>query len=424
MANLTHFVKAIDSYTSTSVSAEEHVAATVAWSDLTGAGFAASDDVLVFVTVKLCNSGVNNNTSFQIGFGTTYAGRSSIADSLARNEPVQAAATNIAGFNSIWFDRRTLTVNENIYFSKWTTAGTATYKNFKVFIIKLADLSANDFGYADATHSGNAASTYGTGGASFSTPAAGDWLIFCCTHWLIDSTTADLFVAISAGGSDYSEIQLEGEDTADEYTTGTIAYRAALGSGQTVRARYRTDDGASHDCDRTAVFGIRLDAFEDHWGAHTTDTLTIDETNWGATFATNASYSKTSTGPFIAFGWPICSTVGVVNNPSGRISLDGGTNYWPTEIYNRNSCNDNGAAMQIAPVLLSYEASVANGSKNVLFALVEEWDANPTYNCDEQISAIFSLTLASSGPLTVNATGYANTTAVPASMPMICPAGF
>ena len=167
MANLTHFVKAdTTERTSTNTSAEELTDYTIAWSDLTGAGFAASDDVLILVAVKTWNSSANNNTYFAVGFGTTFAGRSEEADSVQRAEPIGTAN----GDQYLWFDRRTLVNNENIYFRGQTTAGTASYNEFVCLVLKLGQLSSNDFIYAETSPSGDAPNT-ATDGASATVPA-------------------------------------------------------------------------------------------------------------------------------------------------------------------------------------------------------------------------------------------------------------
>jgi hypothetical protein len=321
MTELVHFVKQDNTErSSVSTSAAEVSNYTVAWSDLTTAGFAASDDVVMLVCIKNRNDGANNNTSFQVGLGTTYAGRVDVADSKNIQEPI--SNTTDRGHQYLWMDRRTLVVNENIYFSLWTDAGTAYADEFFLAVFKIggtSGLGTNDFGYAEATHSGNAASTYGTGGASFSTPASGDWFLIAMSRWLIDSTSSDWLMAISAGGSDYSEIQSEGEDLANEICSGTLAYRAGLGSSQTCRVRYRTDDGTTHDCDATKIFGIRLDAFQDHWGAHTTNTITHTMTGTYQEFAGNGSYSKGTTGNVLAMALPIHTFNETAKRPRGRI---------------------------------------------------------------------------------------------------------
>jgi hypothetical protein len=390
MTELVHFVKQDNTErTSTSTTAAEVTQYTIAWSDLTTAGFAASDDIVIIVAAKVRNSNTNNYVKFQIGFGTTYAGRADVTDSFTTLEPI--ANTADRGHQYLWMDRRTLVTSENIYFSLWVNATTGTSDGFTCLIFKLGTggLGANDFGYAEATHSGNAPASYDTAGASFSTPAAGDWLLVGMTRWLIDSTSASSYTAISAGGSDYSEIQGVGGDTADELCVGTLAYRAGLGSGQTCRTRYKAS--SLNDCVATKIFGIRLDAFQDHWGAHTTNTITHSVAATYQEFAGNGSYSKSTTGNMLALALPIHTTNENTKRPVGRIQLANAD--WDVTDRNNVAAQDNGAAAQIGPIMAGY-ASVSSGTLDWDFDVAEQADISPTYNCDEQIAVVFSLALA------------------------------
>lgn len=396
MAEITHFVKTDFTHrVNTDTSAVEESNYTITYENLTGAGFAAGDDVIIIVGVVHGTGHANVNMHFQVGFGTTYAGRTDDASSYQGMEGVTTTAST--GQQYLWFDRRTLVDGEDIYFSRWSGNGSfeARSDGFFCIVLGLDDLTANDFGYADNTPSGDAPTSYDTSGASFSTPAAGDWLIFTCGHWLIDSTSADAFMAISAGGTDYSEYQMEGEDSADEWCFGTMAYRASLGSGQTVQARYRTDS-ASHDCDRTAVFGLRLDAFEDHDGAHNTSTITHSVLNTYQEFAGFGSYVKSSTGNLIAIGLPI-HTINTlaVQFPYGQIQLAGSD--WPSSNDQEERNGANGAEDQRGNVVFGY-ASVSSGTHDWDFDIAESNSVSPTFNCDEQIAAVFSLELGGAGP--------------------------
>lgn len=386
MAAITHYVKQDDtSRTTTGTSAAEETNYTVAWATLTGAGFANSDDVLVFVAVKMGNSANSNNTSFQVGFGTTYAGRTDVEDSLCRWE-CPGAGDRV---QYTWIDRRTLVTGENIYFSTWGTAGTSAYINFRLVVLKLGDLTANDFAYADATHTGDAPTSYGTTGAGISTPAAGDWFFIAVTHWLEDSTSVDQFMAINDGTSDISECNFSAEDTADEYQVGTYAYKEDFGAGITVRVRFKA--ASVNDCTRTAIFGLRLDAFVDHWGAHTTNTITHTDQDILQTFASNASYSLTNNGPFIMFGWPIHGVPSPNQLPYGVQNINGSR--WPSA-YSDAYITDNASDTSlVGPLTMGYAAVVSAGSKNIVMQCAAATNTIATFDCVEQVAAAFSLML-------------------------------
>lgn len=392
MTVLTHFMKLDpNSRTTTSTTPVEQTNFTISWANLTGAGLAAGDDVLIFIAHKHWNSSAAASSRFQIGFGTSYAGRTDIADSLQVVEP----AGGQSGYQYIWFDRRTLVTSENIYFSNSVlAASTATSDEFVAFIIKLADLTANDFAYADATHVGDAPTTYGTTGASFTVPAAGNWLFFACSHWLIDSTTADFLMAIQVNGNDWGEVRDEGEQTTNEICMGTFSY-ASLSGGETIQVRFRSDTAATHDCDRTALFGLRLDAFANSWGTRTTNTVTHSVLDTYSEVAGNAAFTLSATGPLLVMCWPLHAVTGggeIGHRPYGRVQLDGVD--WVNATMNRSPAQVNGIPNRFAPLILSYAASQAAGTYDLDIDAAEDQDVSPATDCVEQVAAAFSLELA------------------------------
>lgn len=396
MTTLTHIVKADSTErTQSGTSAAEVTQYTIVWTDLTGAGFVAGDDVLVLVGAKLRTDNASAYVRFQVGFGTSYAGRVDEADSYESFEALGVAAHQM--YQYLWFDRRTLVANENIYFSLWRGGGVGTNvgaDDFWCVVLKLSELNANDWGYAEASHSGDAPTTYNTSGASFSTGAAGDWLLFGFTHWLIDSVSAHYFTALSAGGTDYAEVESEGEDVENEVNWGTLAYRAGLGSGQTCQTRYKVGTATTHDASVTKIFGLRLDAFATHWGAHTTNNLPFNGLGPDVyqEFAGNGSLSLSATGYVLAFGFPIVDTEATTQRPYGRIQLN--LSDFDTTDRNRAAVRDNGNIVQEAPLLFGY-GSVSSGSGDWNFEVAEDVDAGSgTYACNEQIAAVFTLALA------------------------------
>ena len=398
MTELIHFVKQDSTTQSTAnTSATEITQYTISWSDLTTAGFVNGDTVILLVMTKLSVNSANNSASFQIGLGTTYAGRADIAESLMRQEASAAAASGInTNLPYTFIDQRALVTDENIYFSLWTTGNTARSDDFHVMILKVGGtngLSTNDLIYAENTGpNGDAPTSYDTNGASVTTPTSGDWLFICSTHWLVDDVTADMFVAINIDGVDYSEVRSEGEDTADEVCEGTIAYAAALATSKVARVRYMTDEAATQDVTRTAIVGIRLDAFQDHVGVQSANTIThsvVDtfQEAWGP------SYTASQNGNVIAIfygihDWNTASTPEQTKAPEGRIQLAEST--WPTSTSNGVSLRDNGVNAIGGPILFGY-GSISSGSLNFDFDVAEDNDITPTYACDVQVGAIFSL---------------------------------
>lgn len=395
MPALTHFAKQDSAVRQTiSTGGEELTNYTIAWSDLTGAGFAASDDVLILVGVKTWNTANTNHTYFAVGFGTTFAGRTEDASSVQRAEPVGVTF----GDQYMWFDRRTLAANENIYFRGQVSTSTGNYQDFYCLVLKLGGLSSNDWLYAEASHSGNAPATYDTSGAGAATPAAGDWLLFACSRWLVDDATSDMLMAINDGTADIGEVRTEGEHVDEERVFGTIAYKAGLGSGVTARTRYRVDTATSHDAATTKLFGLRLDAFQDHAGAHTTNTVTHTVLDTYSEFAGFGAYGLTTTGPFVVLGFPIHGITNGGQRPQGRIQI--AETDWPSAGANQKSVGTNGAVgMRHGPIMLGYAASQSAGTLDIDLDCAEDAVLTGGPQCVEQIAAAFSLTLAAALPV-------------------------
>ena len=123
MPILTHFVRTdITQRSTTSLTAVELTNYTVAWTDLTAAGFAAGDDVLILVACKIGNSNANYNSSFCGWFRHDLRG-AELDDTRPTVGSSRSAGSVAAQYQ--WFDRKTLVVNENIYFSGMTNGGTA-----------------------------------------------------------------------------------------------------------------------------------------------------------------------------------------------------------------------------------------------------------------------------------------------------------
>lgn len=393
MSALVHLVKQDSAARNLNVTTPTEVTEyTIDWADLTGAGFAAGDDVLILVASKLASNSSTAYARFRVGRGTTYAGRTDFADSYQSVESPAASTAMTMQYG--WFHRHTLVTDQNLYFSLWHSGATLVgSRDFFCLVLKLGGLTSSDFAYASATHSGDAPTTYGTTGASFSTPAAGDWLLFAFAEWLVDSVSADMLLAISAGGVDYSEVNTEGEDLENEVAHVTMAYRAALGSGQTVQARFRAS-ATSHDCIATKVFGLRLDAFRNHWGAHTADTLTHSVIDTYQEFAGNGSFAVSVDGPVLALGFPLHLFSEVVKQPYGRIQIADAD--WDGAGRNRSPARDNGADAKQGPILNAYATlTAAGGPYDVDMDVAEDADVSPTYDCVEQVAAMFTLELAS-----------------------------
>jgi hypothetical protein len=401
MANIVHFSKAdITARTTTSTTPVELTDYTITWANLTGAGFAAGDDVVIIVGVKTTNSDATaNGTNFGVGFGTTFAGRTEIADSDYIMSPFAAGTFN--QYN--WIHRRTLVINQNIYFRGQTrAAATATYQEFRCFILKLGDLTTSYYVYSENNPNSATPTAYDASGAGATIPATGDWLILGVARIDVVTVTQPWSLAINDGTSDLSELTFESEDAADFYVNGTMAYRPGLSSGTTVRVRHKAGAGAAFTTTHTKLFGLRLDAFEDHAGVQTANTVTMTVLDQFEEFASPGagSYSKTSTGPFVVMGCAIVPWSETTKRPYGRIQI--GEADWPAANANRLAITDQSTVAVLPVFLYGYEASRASGTLNIDLDVAEDADISPSPTCTRQIAVAFSLAL---GALGVDFTG-------------------
>ena len=334
--------------------------------------------------------------NFRVGFGTTYAGK---VDDATASFTDQSPTTGGKAQQYLWVRKRTLVTNENIYFTGEAASVTARYNEFRCLILNYDDLDAGDKLYAEATHGGSAPTTYDTNGAGAATPSAGDWLICAAAHFDSGDSTSDMLLAINDGSADIAETNSEVEVSSTVRPLGTFAYKASLGSGVTVRARFRCNLGTVAPLIlTTTIFGIRLNAFADHWGAHTNNSVTNSVLDAWTTCANNTSYALGTTGPFVVLGWPLHSITNSGCHPKTRISLDGGSTEWPTTAANGHSIADNGSAQRIAPLAYGYAASQSAATLNIAVQCAEEDVVSPAPVCVEQVAVAFSLELAGAPP--------------------------
>jgi hypothetical protein len=389
---LTHFVKSdLTARTTISTTAEEQANYTIAWADLTAPGFADSDDVFILVAQKQRVNDANSNSRFAVGFGATYAGRVDDATSAQRAETTSTGA--VTGEQYVWIDRRDLVANENIYFSINVTGNTGTYEEFHCLILRLDDLTSNDFVYNEVSIAANAPDAYDTNGASVTVPLTGDWLFIANARFLVDAIDDDyMFLAIHNGTADVNEIKSDGEDLADERVLTTMAYQAAIASNTVVQARHRVTTAATHDIVTSKIFGLRLGAFLSASGTQNTTTITHSVVDTFQEFAGFGAYSHPATGPLLVMGWPIHATGAATQAPEGRIQIGGSD--WPVASANSIAIRDNGTAARIAPFLLSYSATEAAGTKDIDLDTCEDQSVAAAHDSNAHVAVAISLTLA------------------------------
>lgn len=261
--------------------------------------------------------------------------------------------------------------------------------DFYGFALSLGDLDAADYETSeDLTSNANVASGSWTNGASITIgDGSSDWLVFSSSHWLIDAASDSIRFRIDAGGTAHGEIQLEGEDTAEEYCVATLAFLSAPAS-QTVQAQIRTTSG-SNDCDRTFIGAIRLDAFEDHAGVRDTTATAITTVDTDTVSGTlTHTVSTPSARNWVFFGLGINDVGDNDKRTHRRIedsslgSIAGNTT---------DHVVQNGDTDEVPMMLLGELSSVADAaSLDIDYIVQEEADVTPNPTIDETTIVGFS----------------------------------
>ena len=273
-----------------------HTSKQIASSELTG-------DANYLLAI-MANVGGNNTSANDFRYRLNAGGV--LTGSEARHEPRRSGNNNGHQFGWVGtYTAPSTPVDINLQ-SNSDGANACLISDYHAIAINLDDLAGADYATdEDTTSNANVASGSWTNGASITIgDGSSDWLVIASSHWLIDSASDSLRFRIDAGGTGRAEIQLEGEDTAEEYCVATMTYLAAPAS-QTVQAQIRTTAG-NHDCDRTFIAAIRLDAFEDHAGARTTTGTSITGVDTDTTVETLAHTTSTAAArDWVFFGMAI-----------------------------------------------------------------------------------------------------------------------
>jgi hypothetical protein len=423
MAEITFLNKQHIAVTTTaSTSKVELTSYTIDWTDLTGAGFGNGDDVIIIITGRLCGNDFNYKTLMDIRIGTSGFASSSV---VAELELQPDSSSESDGSEWMWMDRRTLATNEDIFFGGSTenVAATAGFRNFSALILKLDDLGADDFRYDEQTHSGAAPSTFDTSGASITFPSTGgdDWLMWSHSEWNVEGTSTQYIHTIDFGndGTNLAECSMEGETTASHDMIGSILYQTGVTASKVARADYRRDDTANaHECTRTAIFALRMEAFAEHDGDYNTTAHTLSVVDTFVECAGLPTYSHNETNLCI-----VAFVSGDINatDSSKRLQMRvqvGGTD-WVTDY---GTLGDHPARDVDDHLVMYYQTvkSQATGTLDIDLDAAETNDVDPTYDVTSSTLVAFSMELAGTesraglgpfsvhGPLSIMKAPYAS----------------
>lgn len=325
MAAITYLTKT-DTTLRTEVGASlvEITERTISWSDLTTAGFAASDVVFIIWNWSLgegsttAGHGVSN-----FGHGTSFAGRTDWFPVDTLVETMSASSQQGDKFFG-WVEEHTLVTSENIYFGLANGAGViGESSNFSCTVIKQADLAVGDWRY-DAQANAVAVTTDFVDGrdAQVTLPSDGgdDWLIIACGNWDVATTSISFEQQINIDGvGTVMLLSCEGEDTNEQLPLMCVYPLASAATSQVVTFEGRESASSSFVLDSSRVLAIRLNAFADHQLLTDTTTDTFSTADTYVETAT-ISLSLSATGPVFVIGQSIVDApASGVTNPYMRL---------------------------------------------------------------------------------------------------------
>lgn len=400
MTDIVHYAEQNSTiYTTTSASAVEVSALTVAWEDLTGAGFAASDDVLILWSWSTGGTDpINTNT--EIREGSTFGGASTLAT--FANE-VQASLGLEGGYQFTHLERITLTSGNDFYLglSTQTSSNTARVGNWSFLAIKLDDLTENtDFFFNENTTAEAPGTTYKSY-ASVTLPSGGgdDWLILGSARIDVTSSLSTQFrVRFSLGGTGRMEQSHEGEDSDEFYGLGLIAYLASAGASDVCAIQCENATSNTHEHVRSAIFALRMEAFTDHAGV--LDQTAVAAPTSGATFKEmdTMTHTASATGAVFYFGQSIADVASDMQ-PYVRVQDDGADMMVNSDMF-VNAISANDPTDQLGPLAFGV-ADVASGSNTIDLDAAIRYTST-AFNFDEHAIVTFSADLAAGGgPATI-----------------------
>ena len=394
MAALKHFFKSDVTERSTTSTGDNEVSNyTVTWADLTGAGFANGDDVIVLIKFNYGGNSAATNMTARFKQGSTFAGAANLTQ-LYRVEP-DNATSGLGAREFLFLDRVTLATNDNFYLGIGTTSiEAARIEDWCFVILKLGDLAADDFRYAEA--GSNAVTASPQDGASVTLPSGGgdDWLVFGAVDWDVDSTTNDHRLRLSLNGATSMEAQLEGEDAAEILGIGAIGYYPAAASSAVCKLTYDATSGTSAGTHlRSAIFALRMEAFADHAGNQDADAVAMGGVVDTYVETNTVSLSLSAAGPVAFFASTIADITDTNHEPYHRVQVDG------ADIVSGLGRRGHAAYIGTDQLPLSSFgiASMSSGTRVIDVDSAEDRTAT-AYNFDEHALVVFSLELAGGEP--------------------------
>jgi hypothetical protein len=221
-------------------------------------------------------------------------------------------------------------------------------------------------------------------------PAAGgdDWLHIGCTDWLIDDVANPSNSRLADDSGALNAIKFEGRDVAEQFSVISIGYTAAAANSEVIDVDYW--DAGTNDCERAAIFSLRLQAFADHIGSHDqSGTHSLSALDTPVTVET-ADLVLATTGDVFFFAQAIADVSLATHVPYCRLTIDA------TEAITDLSREGYRAAdvTDELPVQAIGRSSVTSGTRTYDLDCYEDNDVATANTIDRSTLVVFSAALA------------------------------
>ena len=268
-------------YTSTTVTAEDTHTGDSTWTDITGAVIADaaivdSAEYLLIVTAQV--SGGNNAQTF--GFRTVHGtGPTIFNGSTFIFEPRISGTSLYRDYMFMHKFTASASAGENIikcqFQSTSDTGETVRADTIVMLAINLDTLDAADWHYGEDDDTASPVE-FTTSFADFATTGAftpngtDDWLILFCINWLVDAVNVNTEIQLRLDGTTASPadnapfISEEGEDVEESKVYGMSRVFTPTNASHQWWVQGRDDATGVNDHQYSAVFALRLNAFQDH----------------------------------------------------------------------------------------------------------------------------------------------------------------
>lgn len=182
----------------------------------------------------------------------------------------------------------------------------------QIFVMNITDdLTPNvDVKWAESSAVTTLTTAYQDGAKITFTPQnAGDnWLILSSAHFQTPSATASVVSGLRRSGEDVGtdpEVQMEGEDTANDLYRLTVAKVLPLGANSNTFAEQSKNTGSGGPRDGSFVFALRLNAFSAHAFAYDNTDLALSTTSFASLLGTATATSVVDGDVWAlgSFGW-------------------------------------------------------------------------------------------------------------------------